>query len=158
MSIEIALVGRGQNRSLRPPSRRSQVQVPGQQGLRRVRVQGPHQRQGGGVGAQQDVLAVVDPQAKAGMVDPPRPAARRGGGLVDPDRAARPAQARGGGQARPAGADDGDGVHFAKRRTSPRPPPTQVFQASQNLRIGVSAMRRSSTRQPSRSISSSRAM
>ena len=59
-------------------------------------------------------------------------------------------------QAGPACANDCR-LHRANRRTRPRPPPTQVFQANQSLRKGVSEMRWCSTCQLSRSISSSSA-
>ena len=101
----------------------------------------PHQPQRLGVGADQDVLAVVEVDA----VDrhAPRAAAQAARGFEDRDRVPALRQRHGGGEARPAGADD-------------RYAATHVRQAIQSLRIGVSATRCASTREPSRRISSSR--
>ena len=86
----------------------------------------------------------------------PGAAAGRVPGFEDGDLGAGLAQGDAGRQARPAGADDRR-LHRANRRTSPRPPPTQVFHASHSLRNGVREMRWCSTCQLSRSISSSSA-
>jgi len=92
------------------------------------------------VSFRQQVLAVVQRRVEIGVEDAPGAAARRMAGFEDGDFGAGFAQGDAGCQASPASADD-RGLHRANRRTSPRPPPTQVFQASHSLRKGVSEMR-----------------
>jgi hypothetical protein len=83
-----------------------------------------HEGQGLAIGSEQNVLAVVQ-----GL--PARPPA----GLEERDAGPCSHQVDGGGESRPAGADDGD-LHAN----------IQVFQAIQSLRTGVRAMRWWSTR------------
>ena len=100
----------------------------------------PHQPQRLAVRTDQDVLAVVEVHAvQRYAARAATEAARR---LEDRHRQAAFGQRRRGGQARPAGADDGYAA-------------THVRQAIQSLRIGVSATRWASTCAPSRRISSS---
>ena len=101
-----------------------------------------HQAAKLGVGADQDVLAVVE---RFALHDDAAcaPAGNRAR-LVHRDRHAPVREGHCAGHARVARADD-------------RYAATHVFQASHSLRSGVSEVRRSSTRKPSRSISSSRA-
>jgi len=99
-----------------------------------------HQAEQRRIGAGQDVLAVVEVHAV--KRHPTRATAEAAGSLEDRDRHAAFRQRRRGGQPRPAGADDGYAA-------------THVRQAIQSLRIGVSATRCASTREPSRRISSS---
>ena len=99
-----------------------------------------HQAQQLGVGADQDVLAVVELAALDRHA--PRPAARHGPRFEDSHRNAASGQGHGGGHARVSSSDDCYAL-------------TQVFQASQNLRNGVSEVRCVSTWKPSRSTSAS---
>ena len=125
-----------------------EVQLQGfplEQGFRR-RADQAHQALQLGVGADQDVLAVVEGEAT--HLDAPGAAAEGARGFEHGDGNPACRQFRGGGHAGIARADDGDS-HFRSRN--------QVRQAIHSLRSGVSAMRRSSTRQPSRRISASRA-
>ena len=101
-----------------------------------------HQGQRLAIGAEQDVLAVV--QRAAVDVDAAGAAAEGAAGFEQGGVDAGCRQFDGGGDARPAAADDGD-LH-AK---------AQVFQAIQSLRTGVSAMRWCRTWKLSRLISSS---
>src|SRR3546814_13497710 len=76
---------------------------------------------------------------------PTRTAAQIAGGFEERYSMALPMQRPGGGQAGTAGAYDRN-LHWLRRLIRPRPPPTQTFQASPNLRMGVSEIRWSSTR------------
>ena len=115
------------------------------------------------VGADQQVLTVVDVERRV-RIDPKRQGTRAPAGhgrCVDHgDPLTRLEQSDGRGQAGPAGADDQGVAHPPPdaRRAASKPgglPATQVRHASQSLRIGVSEVRRSSTRKSSRAISSS---
>ena len=109
----------------------------------------PQQPQAFGIGADQDMLPVVQPGiAPVGQlhVQAAGASARCPRGLVEGDAVAGLHAFDGRGQPGPARSNDGD-VH-----TRPR---ACTRQASQNLRSGVSAMRWCSTAKPSRSISRS---
>jgi len=86
------------------------------------------------------MLAIVDIQAQPWRVHAAGAAAQRMGGLEYRYRVAGAVQVNGGAKARPARADHAY-LHLPRRLTTLRPPLTQVFQASQNLRMGVSEMR-----------------
>ncbi len=128
---------------------RAEAKIPGVTDLQRHAQQRvvphadqPHHSEKLGVGADQDVLAVVElvalrPHAAGAS-------ARHRTGFEHGDRHAARGQRHRGRHAGVAGADDGYAL-------------THVFQAIQNLRSGVSEMRCVSTRKPSRSISSSSA-
>ena len=105
-----------------------------------------HEAQAFGVGADQDVLAVVQRQSVG--VQRTGTAAHAARGLEDGGPHARCGQFNGGRQTGPAGADDGD-THAQKR------PSACIFHASQNLRSGVRLVRWFSTWKLSRSISRS---
>ncbi len=94
---------------------------------------GAHQAQGFGIGADQDVLAVIDFEA----LDPRGAGAAAEGarGFEDVDPMARGGQFDGSGQAGVSGADDGNGQASH-----------QVRPASQSLRSGGREMRWCSTR------------
>src|SRR5690606_12613894 len=115
-----------------------------------------HEPQGVVVRAQQDMLSVVRSDIQALRVLASCATAQYVTGLEDMNLTAQSIQRPGSTRAGPAAPDDSY-FHRARRRTSPRPPLTQVFQASQNLRMGVRETRCSSTCQLSRSISSSKA-
>ncbi|KAG0913539.1 hypothetical protein G6F31_021437 [Rhizopus arrhizus] len=102
------------------------------------------------------MLAIVQRGVEIAMEHAAGAPARRVAGFEDGDLGAGFAQGDACRQPRPACADNRR-LHRANRRTSPRPPPTQVFHASHSLRSGVSEMRWCSTCQLSRSISSSSA-
>ena len=102
----------------------------------------PHEAEQLAVGADQDMLAVV--QRFALRHDPARAPAGDGPGLVHRDRHALRGERHRAGHAGVSGADD-------------RYAASHVFQAIHSLRSGVSEVRRSSTRKPSRSISASSA-
>ena len=88
------------------------------------------------IGAEQQVLAVVDRQA--GALDAPRPSAGNRAGLEQRDLDAGVGQRDGGRAAGPAGADDRDRAAAVHDRR-------EVFQAIHSLRNGVSDVRWSST-------------
>ena len=97
------------------------------------------------------MLAVVEGEGLAAIAfgrQGAGPAAQGAGGLEDGHAVPGPGRAQRGRQARPAGADDGDAHGYMR-------PSACIFQASQNLRSGVSAMRWCSTWKFSASISRS---
>jgi len=112
------------------PAGEAQLERHAKQQRVRVGADLAHERQGLAVGADQDVLAVV--QRSSIDRDPPRATAQRTRRFQHGDRNAAPGERRGGGQARPAGADD----RYAL---------AHVLHAIHSLRTGVSAVRRVST-------------
>ncbi|CFM06566.1 Uncharacterised protein [Bordetella pertussis] len=148
--------GQGRRRQAKAAVQAGQPQRPAHQQRIRVASQAAHQRQGFAIGAQQDVLAVVQVVAELRVDHAAGAPAGRAPGFEHGDLGVGLAQRHAGGQAGPARSDDGD-LHRASRRTRGAPPLTQVFQASHSLRTGVSEMRWCSTCQSSRSISSSSA-
>ena len=118
-----------------------------------VAVQVSDQCQGLAVRTDHHVLAVVQDEIRAAEARTcvSRPPARDRRSLEQRDLTAGFAQPSGQGQACPPGAHDGDGSHGSGGRWR-----SQVSQASNSLRIGVSEVRRSRTRKPSASISRNR--
>src|SRR3546814_17060407 len=104
------------------------------------------------------MLAVIDMGVQRARMDAACAAAQGLGRFEDGNGMPVLFQPLRGGQAGPARSDDGD-IHrpgpvcilehkvplqcgsAPRRLTSPRPPPTQTFQALQNLRLGESEMR-----------------
>ncbi len=110
-----------------------------------------HERKERGVGADQDVLPVVERLALCRHA--PRAPARHRTGFEYGDLRAAPGKRDSGRHAGVAGADHGHAPWSVRSRYAA----THVFQASQSLRRGVSEVRCRSTWKPSRSISVSSA-
>ena len=169
--------GSGQARRAQAKCAVERLQVQGQAQEQGVQVgagvQPTHQRHRFGIGAEHQVLAVVD-RAEHRVVDASRTPAHRARRLEDRDILAGAPQRERGRQPSPSGADDRNPhAHSALnvracralgqdgfalrliRRTMPLPPATQLLHASHSLRTGVSEIRWCSTCQCSRSISSS---
>ena len=157
---------RRQRRGLKKEAARAdQFHRHSQHGLLRIDAHPAHQCQSVAIGTDQQVLTVInfDRTATEGQRQgaSPTPGLRRS---VDHDhRLACLDQRHGCRQSGPAGTDHDDrrsaaaheaGADLGADSFGGRPL-TQVRQASSSLRIGVSEVRRSSTRKPSRSISSS---
>ena len=111
-----------------------------------VQAQLAHQSQSLGIGPDQQVRAVVQRQAL--VVDAPGPPAQDGRGFQQADLPTQLGGAHRSGQTRPATPNDGQA--FQKR------PRACTFQASQNLRKGVSRTRWCSTGKWADSISRSK--
>ena len=133
-----------------------QGEWPAQQQCRGVRTHRAHQRQRGGVGTDQDVLAVVK-IAVAGT-DPPCPAARLAGHLEQGHVGTALHQPHRSRQASPASADHRKTARGPAVWPGQRHLPRQwVSRAIHNLRSGVSEVRWCSTWKLSDSISRSKA-
>ena len=112
---------------------------------RRVATNLPHQTQRLAVSAKQQMLSVVERASVE--FDASGAPAELSGRLEKTDCDAGSGQLNGTGEAGPACTDDGDAAGRCSQ------PLIHVRQAIHNLRSGVSDVRRSSTRQPSRLIS-----
>ena len=150
--------GRGKVRQLQAVAAgKAQHQRQAQQGRVNIHAHQAHQAQRGGVGTNQDVLAVVQDQGGsvgAGDGERARPPAHGACGLEYRGLVARLCGGNGRSQAGPTSADDGNvhaccGVNYMRPRAC-------IFQASQNLRSGVRLMRWCSTWKLSCSISRSK--